>query len=70
MKKEEWIDFKEKHPEPFVLIEAEVKHCNSKLGLKNEIITGMLKDDGFYFEDDSELSFNWDIVKWRREVKE
>lgn len=48
------------------MIEVEVEHCKKSLNLKNEIVTGRFKEDGFYLEDGGELSINWDIVKWRK----
>lgn len=43
---------------------AEITHCNKKLKERNRFVTGQMKDDGFYFEVDGEMSYNWDIVKW------
>lgn len=47
------------------LIEVEIRHCNPKLNLPNEIVSGKFGDDGFYLEDGDELSWNWDIIRWR-----
>lgn len=49
----------------YEVIEVEVKHCNEKLNLDNQILTGHFEDDGFYLEDGGELSWNWDIIRWR-----
>lgn len=47
------------------IIEVEIKHCNPKLGLQNEFVKGFFGDDGFYLTDGGELSYNWDIIRWR-----
>jgi hypothetical protein len=47
------------------LLEVEIQHCNKKLKLKNEIVKGKFREDGFYLDDGGELSWNWDIIKWR-----
>ena len=47
-------------------IECEIRHVNKKLKEPNRIIKGHFGEDGFYFEDDGELSCDWDIVRWRR----
>jgi len=51
------------------LIEAEVRHCNLDLNIPDKMIIGKFKEDGFYFDDGSELSWNWDIIRWRK-IKE
>jgi hypothetical protein len=48
------------------LIEVEIQHCNKELNLPNRFVSGRFGDDGFYFEDGDELSFNWNIIRWRK----
>ena len=49
----------------FTMIEVEIKHCNEKLQEPNQVVRGQFKDDGFYFNDGGELSWNWDVIRWR-----
>ena len=49
----------------FTNIEVIVTHCNKKLKLEDENLIGQFKDDGFYLKGGGELSWNWDIIKWR-----
>lgn len=62
-----WEKFNPKKSMPRnVAIEAEVKHCNENLKLENEIVKGSVGEDNFYLEDGfNELSWNWNIIKWR-----
>ncbi|MGE3757362.1 MAG: ASCH domain-containing protein [Pseudobdellovibrionaceae bacterium] len=56
----------EKCPPPdFWSVETKVTHCNKSLGLDDQVVQGKFEEDGFYFDDRSELSWNWDIVSWR-----
>lgn len=41
-------------------------YCNDSLNLKNELVIGRMKDDGFYPEDGDELSYNWNVIRWRK----
>lgn len=61
-----WINIRDKEPKENVLIEVEVEHYNSLLNIENKIIRGYMGCDNFYFEDGGELSFNWNIIKWRK----
>lgn len=71
MKKDEWVigvagmSFKTGQK-----IEAVIRHCNPKLKLPDETVILTSTDDGFYIDDGpDELSYNWDIVKWRKVSK-
>lgn len=47
-------------------IEAVIRHCNKKLQIPDETVVLKASDDGFYIGNSSdELSYNWDIIKWR-----
>lgn len=47
-------------------IEAVIRHCNKKLKLKDERFILITAEDGYYLENGyDELSWNWDIVRWR-----
>ena len=54
---------------PAKMIDVKIRHCNPKLKLKDEIVSGEMCDDGFYLTDGGELSFNWDILEWRKHEK-
>lgn len=62
----EWNDIKYKEPKTRLLIDVRIRHCNVDLNLDDEIVTGYMGDDNFYFKDGSELSWNWDILEWRK----
>ena len=47
------------------ILDVRTRHCNKRLNLKDEIVTGKVADDGFYLLDGGELSYNWDIIGWR-----
>lgn len=42
---------------PGEMVDVKIRHCNKKLGLKDEIVSGYVGDDGFYLSDGGELSF-------------
>lgn len=46
-------------------LEVLVRHCNKDLKEPDQVVRGTWGDDGFYLSDGGELSFNWDIIKWR-----
>ena len=46
------------------LIEVKIQHYSNK-SLNEKIVVGKMGEDGFYFEDRNELSYDWNIVKWR-----
>lgn len=62
----EWI---EGNNFPFKLDEtfdAVIRHCNPKLNIPDQEITLTVADDGFYInESNDELSYNWNIIKWK-----
>ena len=46
-------------------IVAVVRHCNSKLNLKDKTLVLTVADDSFYIDDGpDELSLNWDIISY------
>jgi len=46
--------------------EAVVRHCNEKLNMKDQIVKLKTGEDGYYFAEESgELSWNWDVIKWK-----
>lgn len=59
----EWKTIKDKIKSHKVIL-AETTHANKELKEPNKFVTGQMKDDGFYFEEEGEMSFNWNIVRW------
>ena len=60
-----WIEDNGNSSPPFTQICVEIKHCNPELKLNNKQLFGEFKDDGFYLTDGGELSFDWNIIRWR-----
>jgi len=61
-----WRLFPGDEPPADVEIEVVVLHCNPDLNLEPRRATGQMRDDGFYFTDGGELSWAWDIIRWRK----
>ena len=60
-----WNKFPPNEPPKNVIISVKIRHCNPRLNLSDEIISGYMGEDNFYLKDGGELSYNWDILKWR-----
>lgn len=63
--RKKWIKSNGQGVKSGLLIEVEIKHFNPSLKLANKIVRGSFGEDGFFLEDGDELSYNWNIVKWR-----
>ena len=50
------------------MVWVKITHCNKDLKLDDEYVKGQMKDDGFYLDDGGELSFNWDIIAWSKDL--
>jgi hypothetical protein len=65
----EWITGNGQRAKKNELIEVEIKHYNESLNLSNELTWGWFGDDCFYLQEGGELSYNWNIIKWRKVEK-
>jgi len=66
----DWIDINHKQPKGGEIIEAFIRHVNLDLNLADTIVIGYMGDDNFYFLEGGELSWNWDIIKWKKHERE
>lgn len=61
-----WHDVTHNEPKQGLLVDVKIRHCNDQLKLKDRIVTGYMGEDNFYLKEGSELSFNWDILCWKK----
>ena len=60
-----WQKTADAQPPEGLVIDALVRHKNPDLQLPDQIIKGYVGCDNLYLKTGGELSYNWDIIKWK-----